>query len=101
MPQVVIRNRALEPLHKFRPLRTRPHESHVAFQHVPELRNLIETRFTKKASELRYARIVVRCPLCAALRFRIHAHRPELIKRERFSTTTYALLLEEDRPRGR
>ena len=56
----VARDLLLKLLHKKRPLGPRPHEAHVALQHVPELRQLVEAVFAHDVADGRDARVVER-----------------------------------------
>ena len=41
VPRVVVRNILFKLLDQLRPFGTRPHQTHISFQHIPELRNFI------------------------------------------------------------
>src|SRR5205085_12693178 len=59
-------------------MRPRPHDRHVAHQHVDELGQLIETRAPEKRPERRHARIVLsRLRNFTNLRLVVHRHRTE------------------------
>ena len=79
MAHAVIRNLFAEPLDKFRPLRARTHEMHVALQHAPQLRNLIQPRGAQKLAHPRDPRIVIGRPSGAGIGFRVLTHRAELV----------------------
>src|ERR1700753_245888 len=52
------RNRVRKVLEQFGPLGSRAHDTHVAHEHVPRLRQLIEPRLTQEAPDASYARVV-------------------------------------------
>src|SRR5581483_12491340 len=74
--------------------RPRADEGHVAAQHVPELRQLVEARGTEEPSQRREPRLV---RVDAELRRVGRTHRPELEEREAAAAETGPRLPEEER----
>src|SRR4030081_1693171 len=74
----VIRNFPAQPLHKFGPFRAGPDESHVPLQHAPQLRDLAEPGRSQNTPHSPNARIVVRSPSRARIRFRLLPHPSQL-----------------------
>jgi len=88
----------VERLDKIGPLGTRPHQAHVAFDDIEELRKFIEVRAAKEAAEAREARIAIgRCPHRTA-QFGIDVHGAELVNLERLAKPSHALLGINHRP---
>src|SRR5690606_28754829 len=65
-------------LEDLRLLRTRTDDVHITFQHVPQLRELVEARLAEETAEARDARIVLRSPHLLLLARTRGAHRAEL-----------------------
>ena len=100
--------------------RARPDERHVAAQHVPELRQLVEARLAQEASDRRDPRVagqleergsrraaawplaLMNCADELAMKgvVRVHVHRAELQHRERLHRSARPAPAEEDRPAG-
>src|ERR1700704_6520452 len=57
VPKMVKRNFLLITLRAFDPFRARPDQAHVAFEHIPELRQFIESKFAQPSPDARDARI--------------------------------------------
>ena len=78
-------------------VRSRPHDTHIALQHIPELRQFVDVRLTHKVAEGVFPRVVLRgLHLVSIL---VHVHRTELQAVEILTIHTSAQLFEEDRPR--
>ena len=87
--------------------RPRPHEAHLAAQHVPQLRQLVERRGAKHTSDARHTRVVleleqwpgplVRSPQHRQLGFGLDTHGAELDHVERAAVATHAALPEQHR----
>ena len=60
--QHVLRDAVLELLDEVGPLGTRADDRHVAAQHVPELRQLVEVAAAQPAADRRAARVVLARP---------------------------------------
>ena len=71
----VERHRFSELLHKEGDFRARTHQAHVAADHVPQLRQLVQAQLSQEAPDPRATVIVVRGP-CGVLRI-IDLHAPE------------------------
>ncbi len=71
----------LECVAENRSLRAGPHKRHIAFHHIPELRNLVESRLPKLSAKRRHARIAFRRPPWPIV-FRIDIHASELVYAE-------------------
>ena len=86
---------------------SRSDETEVAFQHIEELRQLIQAPFAKKGADAGDAWVIrhFECrprPFILFQKvvfsgFSIHDHRTEFVKREGSSTEAGALLFEDDR----
>ena len=99
--QHVARDLAAELLDEDRPLGTRPDEAHVAAQHVPELRQLVEAGAAQEGAEARAARVVAAPSRPAPSRcLGVGAHRAELEHVEDAAVEPHALLAVEDRAGG-
>ncbi len=57
----VVRDLCGQLLHEFRPFRTRTDEAHLADQHVPQLRHLVQSRPAQQTADRRDARIASPC----------------------------------------
>ena len=79
--QHVLRDPVLELLDEERPLGPRADDRHVAPQHVPELRQLVEVEPAQPAADRRAARVVVARPDRAGLVLGALVHRAELVDR--------------------
>ena len=87
----------LELLDEERTLGAWAHNRHVAFQHVPELRPLVEVALTQPQPDARRARVVLIGPDRSGVRFRIDRHRAELVNHELLAVEAHPLLLIKDR----
>ena len=96
--QHVLRNLVLELLDEVRPLGPRPDDRHVAAQHVPELRQLVEVRAAQEACRAasRADRRSLR-PHRPGLALGVVVHRAELDDRERLAVEAHPLLAVEHR----
>ena len=81
----------------FQHVRARSHHAHVAFQHIDELRQLVDVRFPHDVSPFCLSRVV----LCGLQRvgLRVHLHASELVAVEFLIVEPVPFLLEEDRSR--
>src|SRR5690606_7927168 len=71
-------------------------EAHLALEHRPDLRKLVDPQLADDPPYSRHAGIVPLRPLRAA-RFGVDAHRPQLEQRERLAVKADSLLAEERR----
>ena len=94
--QHVARDLVLELAHERRPLGARADDRHVAGEHVPDLRQLVERPRAQELADARAARIVLDRPHRTARRFGVDAHRAELHDHERAAVEPHALLAVED-----
>ena len=78
-------------------VRTGTHYRHIPSQYVDKLRQLIDTAFTKKITEFRLARVVLRSLQRIALG--VHLHTAEFIAVKLLSAQTVTFLLKENRTR--
>ena len=83
------------------PLRTRADETHLAGQHVPELRQLVEPVAAQEAAHRGQPRIVALREDLAGFALGVLPHGAELDDLERPQGAAHALLAEEHRPGGR
>src|SRR5262245_49529985 len=97
VPQHVLRDPVLELLDEERTLRTGADDRHVAAEHVPELRQLVDVVAPQPAADRRGARVVVSRPDGAARVLGIHWHRPELIDSKGLTVQAHADLRVERR----
>src|SRR6059036_533860 len=91
--------------------RTRTDQAHVAFEHVPELRQLIEREPAQDSADPCDARVglylehwpahFVEVTDFAEALVRVGDHRAEFVESKRAAVEADALLLEEDRARRR
>src|SRR5713101_6879249 len=81
----VKRNLFCQHLHKFRTLWARPDKAHIALEHAPQLRNLIESRSAEEFSDFRDARVIVQRPGRAAIGFCVLSHGSKLVAMENFA----------------
>src|ERR1700680_5242195 len=79
MAHTVVGNLLAQPFHELGALRTRTHESHVAFEHAPQLGNFIEAGRAQKRTNSCDSRIIVGGPCRAGIGFRVLTHGPELV----------------------
>src|SRR5215216_5082811 len=97
VPKMVKRDRLLVPFGALAPLRARTNQADVAFERVPKLRQLIESKFSQRPSDRRdtavaFSRVdIFVCFLTAP-------HRSEFEKNEASPVATDPLLSEKDRP---
>ena len=78
--------------------KARTHESHFSPQHIKDLRQLIETRFTHDLAERGDSRIVLFGPHGTCTGFSIDHHRAELENPENLAVQTDTVLREQNRP---
>src|SRR5690606_34333414 len=97
MTLVIKRDFFRQLLHKHRPLGTRPNESHIAFQHIENLRQLINPDFSNKRSNASHAGVVLLSPDRLASLFCINAHAAELNDIKALAIEADSLLLIENR----
>src|SRR5437016_9683064 len=74
MPQHVARNALTKFLNEDRPFRTRPHQTHVALAHIPELWQLVQAGTPQEGAQRRAAWIVFLRPHGASLTLSIVVH---------------------------
>src|SRR4030088_848252 len=92
MPLFVVGNLFRKLRNEVGPLRTRSDKVHLTAKNIPELRYLIDAKFTNYASHSRGAIVVRTSPYRAGF-FRIHSHRAKLHYHESAAVFSYALLL--------
>ena len=78
-------------------VRSGPHDTHPALQHIKELRQLVDIRLTHKIAEGILPRIILR--RLHPVRILVHVHRAELIALKLLAIQSRPYLLEQDRPR--
>src|SRR5689334_18392241 len=78
-----------------RPLGTRTDEVHLAFQDVPELRDLVDANLADDAADAGRAVVAFRGPHRTFL-LGVHAHRAKLSQDKRPAVSADALLLVKD-----
>ena len=78
---------------------TRAHNTHVAFEHVYELRHLVDRRLSHERPDARHARVVgavVGRPVFHHQVRRVHLHRAQLVHREVAAVLAHARRVVED-----
>ena len=80
-------------------VRARAHDAHVAFQHIDELRQLVDVRLAHDVSPARLARVILGG--LQRIRLGIHLHASELVAVELLVVQPVSFLLEEHRSRHR
>src|SRR6476660_1876609 len=87
---------------ELRALRTWTDQAHVSLEHVPQLRQLVETAAPQEAADRRHADIaLLRGPDGTRRLFRISPHRSELVEREDAAVLADASLVVQNRARRR
>ena len=76
-----------------------PDNGHVASDHVPELRNLVQPDAPHDPPDARDAGVPLLCPQCLPRLLCVLTHRPELEHRERLPEFPDANLPEDHRAR--
>src|SRR5215471_15722567 len=94
MPEVVVTDSAFQHVHKIWALRTRSDKTHVATQHVPHLRQFIQSGLSKESADPRDPVVVLLRPGWARVPFGVLSHRPELVNDESPAHQPYAFLAE-------
>src|SRR5262249_34693271 len=96
MTDAVVRDLLQQTVDEHRPFRARADEAHIAFQHIEELRDLVDPRAADEAADACDAAIVALGPAGDAVFLGIRAHAAELQHHERVAAGTDALLAIED-----
>src|SRR5690242_7490461 len=65
-----------------RPFGSWPHDVHVTFNDIQQLREFVEPRLTNEPTDRRDARISFRCPDRTRVSFSIRTHRTKLVNDE-------------------
>ncbi len=97
---IVVRDLILEPLNQFRAFGTGSDQAHVAFEYVPELRELIDVIFPHESPNLEAPGIILRAPDRARGGLGVDAHASDLENLKCASAAAGATLLVENRARG-
>ncbi len=102
MPLVVVRDHLAQLLDEVRTLGAGPHEAHVAPEHVPQLRQLVEPRLAHQAAEPGDPRVVLaRRPDRPRGLLGVRTHRAPLQELEVLAAHAHARLAVEHGPRAR
>src|SRR5438552_1511886 len=96
MALIVIWNGVGELAGVFAHFRTRPHNGHLAAQHIEDLRQFVQTRPSQKAAEARNSKVSRACPIASGL----SGHGAEFANPEYSSVASDAILTEEHRRSG-
>ena len=75
----------------------RTYQTHVAFQHIDELWQLVDVGVPHEQSPFGDTRVVFHC--LYSVRILVHLHAAELVAEEIFAIVTCSFLFEEDRAR--
>lgn len=78
------------------PFRTRPDKAHVAFQHVPQLWQLVKVMTAQEAADVGEALVAFHLKQLRLAVLSVDAHAAELIYVKGMSVAAYALLLIDD-----
>ena len=97
MPEHVVRDLVLELVDEGRPLRARTDDRHLALEHVPDLRQLVERGAAKEGADASSSRVVAHRPDRTGARLCVDAHRAELQNHELAPVQPHAHLTIEDR----
>ena len=100
MPLPIIRDLLGQHLHKLRTLRARAHDRHLAFEHIKELWELVETDLPDETAHGCDPRIVLPRPNGSGPDLGIHAHGTEFIELEREPIHSDPPLAVENRALG-
>ena len=100
MAKIEIRNPRFEQLDEIWPLRPQADETHLAAEHIPQLRQFIEPALAKKRANVCDAIVVLLGPCWPDMPFGILSHRAEFMDHETAAEQSDALLAE-DRTSGR
>src|SRR5690606_1158379 len=92
MAQLVVADLLRQLGDELRPLRARTDQAHVAAQHVPQLRQLVDAGLADEAAHARDACVLLAGPDRHAVLLRVRAHAAELDQAERAAAFADALL---------
>src|SRR5215510_7162249 len=81
VPHAVERDALREICDKARSLWTRPDEAHLAPEHIPQLRQLVDPRAANETAHRGHATVVRGCPLRLAVALGVDRHAAELEQR--------------------
>ncbi len=98
VPQHVLRVALLELLDEVRPLGPRADQRHVALEHVPDLRQLVEVEAAQQPPDRRAPRVVLGRPDRSRVPLGVLEHRPVLVDGEGAPVEAHPLLAVEHRP---
>src|SRR5215212_5953011 len=96
MSLFVERNLLRQLGHEMRPFRTWAHKAHLAFQDVPELRNLVDSNLTYDPTDACSASVALTRPNRTRF-FGVNSHRAKLHQGEWPTVLPYPVLLVKDR----
>src|SRR3546814_18492153 len=94
MPQLVIADALVETVHELRPLRSWADDAHVATQHVPELRQLIQPGLADEAPDPGDPVVVFSSPTGHAIALGVGPHATELDDPDELAVFTAAILAD-------
>ena len=93
----VVGDFVFELVNKGRSLGTRADQRHLALEHIPQLRQLVDRPLAQESTDGGAAGITADRPHRAGGRFGVHPHRAELPDHERFAVEPHTLLAVENR----
>ncbi len=93
---VVVGDAVLEVFDEFGALGTRTDQAHVAFEHVPELREFVDVPLAHEGADFEAASVPLPRPLRSVFIFGIHPHAADLVDLEVFPAAPDAHLRVED-----
>ena len=82
-----------------RVFRARPHQAHLAHQHIPQLRQLVHLAVAQPAAKGRHARVILRRDLWPVIAVHIFAHGAKLENAKSLSPAPHPLAAVKNRPR--
>src|SRR5580704_7384388 len=97
MASVIMRDLVLKVPNQLRAFRPRPHEAHLAFEHIPELWDLVDVPLPHKSADSKAARVIFRGPADFPVFFRIEPHTANLQHLEGLAIPAESPLAVQDR----
>src|SRR5579872_551325 len=97
---MVVRDFLLQHADEFRALRTWTYQTHLALQHVPQLRNLVHARKPEEFTHACDSWIVIEGPGGSGIRLRVRPHRSKFVTTENSAVAPNSFLTIQNRPGG-
>src|SRR5208283_1155237 len=96
VPKIVVRNLLPEPFDKLGTLRARTNQPHLAFEHIPQLRNFVEPCGSQEASDGGNSRILIVSPGSTCIRLCVCPHGAKLVAVKNLIVFSDTLLVVEE-----